>query len=52
VAPFEGIHGWYFQNQSDKALTVHLKLSGFYDLIPPGEYGNEAKIEPQGDRKS
>lgn len=47
VAPFEGVHGWYFQNQSDKPVTVHLKLSGFYDLIPPGEYGNEAKIEPQ-----
>ena len=48
VAPFEGVHGWYFQNQSDKPLTVHLKLSGFYELVPPGEYGNEAKIEPQG----
>jgi hypothetical protein len=47
VAPFEGVHGWYFQNQSDKPLVVHLKLSGFYELIPPGEYGNEAKIEPQ-----
>jgi hypothetical protein len=52
VAPFEGIHGWYFQNQSDKPLVVHLKLSGFYDLIPPGEYGNEAKIEPQASSKS
>jgi hypothetical protein len=47
VAPFEGVHGWYFQNQSDKPLTVHLKLSGFYELVPPGEYGNEGKIEPQ-----
>ena len=47
VAPFEGVHGWYFQNQSDKPLVVHLKLSGFYELIPPGEYGNEGKIEPQ-----
>ena len=47
VAPFEGVHGWYFQNQSDKPLVVHLRLSGFYELVPPGEYGNEAKIEPQ-----
>lgn len=47
VAPFEGVHGWYFQNQSDKPLVVHLKLSGFYELIPPGEYGNEGGIEPQ-----
>ena len=47
VAPFEGVHGWYFQNQSDKPQTVRLKISGFYELVPPGEYGNEAGIEPQ-----
>lgn len=46
VAPFEGIHGWYVQNQSDKPLVVHLKLSGFYELIPPGEYGNERGVTP------
>jgi hypothetical protein len=47
VAPFEGVHGWYFQNQSDKPVTMHLKLSGFYELVPPGEYGNEGGITPQ-----
>jgi hypothetical protein len=26
---------------------VHLKLSGFYELVPPGEYGNEGGITPQ-----
>ena len=46
VAPFEGIHGWYVQNQSDKPLTVHLKLSGFYELIPASEYGNERGVTP------
>jgi hypothetical protein len=51
VAPFEGVHGWYFQNQSDKPLTVHLKMSGFYELVPPGEYGNEARVEPQAESK-
>ena len=40
VAPFEGVHGWYFVNQSAKPVVIHLKLSGFYDLIPPGETGN------------
>jgi hypothetical protein len=24
-------------------VTVHLKLSGFYEMIQPGEYGNEGK---------
>ncbi len=25
--------------------VVHLKLSGFYELIPPGEYRNQPGIE-------
>ncbi len=37
VAPFDGIHGWYLQNQSEKPVVVHLKLSGFYDLLPNGQ---------------
>lgn len=34
VAPFDGIHGWYLQNQSVQPVTVHLKLSGFYTMRP------------------
>jgi hypothetical protein len=37
TAPFEGIHGWYLQNQSQKPVVVHLKISGFYDLLPGGK---------------
>jgi len=37
VAPFDGIHGWYLQNQSEKPVVVHLKLSGFYELLPNGQ---------------
>lgn len=48
VAPFEGVHGWYLQNQSDKPVVVHLKVSGFYELIPPGEYGNLEGIKAKG----
>ena len=44
TAPFDGIHGWYFQNQSVKPVVVRVKISGFYELIPPGEPGNEARI--------
>jgi hypothetical protein len=25
-------------------VVVKLKLSGFYELVPPGQYGNEAGI--------
>ncbi len=44
IAPIEGVHGWYLQNQSAKAAVVHLKLSGFYELVPPGADGNLAGI--------
>jgi hypothetical protein len=44
TAPIPGVHGWYLQNLSARPLVVHLKLSGFYELVPPGEYGNQAGI--------
>jgi len=33
-------------------VTVHLKLSGFYEMIPPGEYGNEGKIDRRFKRRA
>lgn len=50
VAPMDGIHGWYLQNQSSKPVTVHLKLSGFYELVPPGQPGNLAGLAARPDR--
>ncbi|MEW5686871.1 MAG: hypothetical protein AB1942_18285 [Pseudomonadota bacterium] len=44
TAPFDGIHGWFFQNNGDVPVVVRLRLSGFYDLIPSGQAGNEAGI--------
>jgi hypothetical protein len=32
TAPFDGIHGWYFENQSTKPVVVRLTLAGFYEL--------------------
>lgn len=46
TAPFDGIQGWQFSNASDNALVVRLKLSGFYDLVPAGQPGNEAGVVP------
>ena len=34
VAPFDGIHGWFLQNQTDHPVVVRLKLSGFYTMRP------------------
>jgi hypothetical protein len=44
IAPFDGIQGWQFSNSNDNPLVVRLKMSGFYDLIPSGEPGNEAGV--------
>lgn len=32
TAPFDGIHGWYLQNQSVTPVVVTLELSGFYEM--------------------
>ncbi len=45
IAPIQGVHGWYLQNQSVGRVVVHLKLSGFYELVPPGAYGNQAGVK-------
>lgn len=34
VAPFEGIHGWYFKNDTDLPVVVRVTLAGFYEVIP------------------
>ena len=30
VAPFAGIHGWYWENPSERDLTITLTTAGFY----------------------
>ena len=37
AAPFDGIHGWYYENRTARPVTVRLKLSGYYELIPPAK---------------
>ena len=44
IAPFDGIHGWFFQNSSIKPVVIRVRIAGFYELIPSGEAGNEAGI--------
>lgn len=34
VAPFDGIHGWYLKNDTDRPVVIRLTLAGFYDMIP------------------
>lgn len=48
TAPFDGIQGWYFQSSAARPVVVRLRLSGFYELVPPGQPGNEAGILANG----
>jgi hypothetical protein len=32
IAPFQGIHGWYWKNNSQKSMDIHLKMAGQYEL--------------------
>jgi len=32
IAPFQGIHGWYWKNNTDKFNEIHLKMAGQYEL--------------------
>jgi hypothetical protein len=41
IAPWQGIHGWYWQNKSEAPAMVRLRLAGFYELIP-GQAGQPA----------
>jgi hypothetical protein len=33
TVPFEGSHGWYWKNNSDKDVTVTLKTKGNYNIL-------------------
>lgn len=33
TVPFEGVHGWYWKNTSDKEIVVRLKTEGQYEVV-------------------
>ena len=30
-APFDGTHGWYWRNRSDKPIKITVSISGYYE---------------------
>lgn len=46
TAPLAGVHGWFFRNGGLDPVTIRIRFSGYYDLIPPGEEGNLKNVEP------
>ena len=33
MTPFEGIHGWFWENTSDKSITIQLNTKGVYKIM-------------------
>lgn len=33
TAPFDGRHGWYWRNRSDKDVTIKVHTAGFYEVL-------------------
>lgn len=33
IAPFDGSHGWYWQNNGSQPVTVQLRVAGFYRSV-------------------
>ncbi|MDP3294219.1 MAG: hypothetical protein Q8M37_05705 [Nevskia sp.] len=33
VAPFDGVHGWYWKNHGSEPVTVTVKVSGYFDKL-------------------
>ena len=43
TAPFSGIHGWYWENTTDKEATVTLASAGYYNLAHEFRSGEPVK---------
>jgi hypothetical protein len=43
VAPFPGIHGWYWENLDKKEVTITLATAGFYD-VPQEFFGGGVTV--------
>jgi hypothetical protein len=43
TAPFSGIHGWYWENTTDREITVTLTAAGFYNMSHEFRTGQPVK---------
>jgi hypothetical protein len=54
VAPFQGIHGWYWKNNTKAPMDIRLRMAGVYvpreDLTDPDEAEAEAAAQKVRDR--
>ena len=46
MAPSTGIHGWFWENKSDKTVTLKLVSAGFYDWIMQNRKDKHTALKP------
>jgi len=46
VAPSTGIHGWFWENKSDKPVTLKLVSAGFFDWITQNRKNKHTAFKP------
>lgn len=46
VAPSTGIHGWFWENKSDKPVTLKLHSAGFFDWIMQNRKNKHTAFKP------
>lgn len=49
IAPYTGIHGWYWNNKSDKLNGIRLKMAGTYELID--DFSDPDELEAQMEKE-
>ncbi|MFO1183213.1 MAG: hypothetical protein U1E56_00335 [Bauldia sp.] len=47
IAPYDGLWGWYLQNQSLTPVTVKLKIAGYYEIATSEEIATAAAALPK-----
>ena len=46
IAPSTGIHGWFWENKSDKPVTLKLVSSGFFDWVSQNRKNKHTAFKP------
>jgi hypothetical protein len=46
LAPSTGIHGWFWENKSDKPVTLKLTAAGYFDWITQNRKNKHTALEP------
>lgn len=45
VTPFDGVHGWYWENRNATPITITLKAAGYFDLGIEYRESNSIEID-------